>query len=118
MKKKNDMDRREFLGKATLAALTVPALLAAGSKISPAQSGSSAGASKEGTKKMKRISVEEHWGNQEMIDIRNQWYARTGTPASNDPKATPLVFPRLVDFEKWRLPLMDESGIRMRLPLS
>ena len=64
---------------------------------------------------MRRISVEEHWANQELIDIRNAWSARTGFPPSNDPKATPLVFPRLVDVDKWRLPLMDEEGITIQV---
>ncbi len=115
MKKNNEMDRREFLSKASLAALTVPALLQAGSAVGHAQSGSAASASKESTKKMKKISVEEHWGNKELIDIRNQWYARTGTPPYNDPKVNPQVFPRVMDMEKWRLPLMDESGITMQI---
>lgn len=64
---------------------------------------------------MRRISVEEHWSNKELVDVRNQWYVRTGTPPYNDPKANPLAFPMLMDMEKWRLPLMDESGIAMQL---
>ncbi len=109
------MDRREFLGKATLAALTVPALLQAGSAISQAQSASSSATPKTDAKKMKRISIEEHWGNKELVNIRNQWYVRTGTPAYNDPKVNPEVFPKVMDMEKWRIPLMDESGITMQI---
>jgi hypothetical protein len=107
MKKKNEMDRREFLSKASLAALTVPALLQAGSAKGNAQGGASAGTSMTGAKKMKRISIEEHWGNKELVNIRNQWYVRTGTPAYNDPKVNPDVFPKVMDMEKWRIPLMD-----------
>jgi len=115
VKKEDEMDRREFLGKATLAALTVPALLQAGSATGKAQDTSSSVTPSTGTKKMKRISVEEHWGNKELVDIRNQWYARTGTPAYNDPKVNPEVFPRVMDIEKWRIPLMDESGITIQV---
>ena len=64
---------------------------------------------------MKRICIEEHWGNQEMIEIRKQWMGRTGFPSSVDPQATPTVHPRLVDIEEFRLPLMDESGITMQV---
>jgi len=46
---------------------------------------------------------------------REEWMARTGFVRSVDPVAVPLVFPRLVDFEKSRLPLMDESGITMQV---
>ena len=113
---KGKTGRREFLGKATFAALTLPAILQAGGlKIGQAMNESSTAASKEGKTKVKRICVEEHWGNDEMIAIRNQWSARTGFPPSIDPKTTPLVFPRLVDIEKFRLPLMDESGITMQV---
>jgi 2,3-dihydroxybenzoate decarboxylase len=64
---------------------------------------------------MKRICCEEHWGNQELIDIRNAWGKRTGFPPSVDPKTTPHVFPRLVDIDERRLPLMDEAGITMQV---
>jgi predicted TIM-barrel fold metal-dependent hydrolase len=113
---KGKTGRREFLGKATFAALTLPAMLHAGGlKIGQAMNGSATAASKEGKTRVKRICVEEHWGNDEMIAIRNQWSARTGFPPSIDPKTTPLVFPRLVDIEKFRLSLMEESGITMQV---
>jgi 2,3-dihydroxybenzoate decarboxylase len=115
MKKRDGMDRREFLGKAALAALAVPALVKAGSTASSAQSGPASGASKEDAKKIKKVSVEEHWGNKQLVDIRNQWYVRTGTPAYNDPKVNPNVFPMVMDIEKWRIPAMDEWGIAMQI---
>jgi 2,3-dihydroxybenzoate decarboxylase len=112
---KDKTSRREFLGKATFAAIALPAILQGGMKKGHTMNGSSAGVSTERKTRVKRICVEEHWGNEEMIAIRNQWSARTGFPPSIDPKTTPLVFPRLVDFEKFRLPLMDESGITMQV---
>jgi len=64
---------------------------------------------------MKRICVEEHWGNSELIEVRKKWMARNGFSPSVDPKATPTVFPRLMDIEEFRLPLMDEFGITMQV---
>lgn len=112
---KDIMGRREFLGKATLSALTVPAVMEGGLKIGHAASKKSTDASKQGKTKMKRICVEEHWGNKEMVGMRIEWIKRTGFPLTMDPKTTPLIPPRLVDFEQFRLPLMDESGITMQV---
>ncbi|MEW6667326.1 MAG: amidohydrolase family protein [Thermodesulfobacteriota bacterium] len=64
---------------------------------------------------MKRICIEEHWGNSELFEVRKRWMARTGFTPSVDLKATPQVHPRLVDIEEFRLPLMDESGIAMQV---
>jgi 2,3-dihydroxybenzoate decarboxylase len=64
---------------------------------------------------MRKICVEEHWGSPEMEEIRAQWRARTGFPVSMDPKALPLLAPRLKDFEQTRLPLMDEAGVTMQV---
>ena len=50
-----------------------------------------------------------------MEEIRTEWRARTGFPVSMDPKALPLIPPRLKDFEETRLPLMDESGVTMQV---
>ena len=55
--------------------------------------------------------MEEHWGNRELGEIYLKWRARTGFPESIDIKTIPLAFPRLADFERFRLPLMDELGI-------
>jgi len=64
---------------------------------------------------MKRICVEEHWGTPEVAEIKAKWLARTGLSASVNFAETPLVGPRIGDFEKFRLPLMDESGITMQV---
>ncbi len=64
---------------------------------------------------MKKICIEEHWHNPEIEEMRNQWRERTKVPLSNDPKATPQVLPRIGDFEKFRLPLMDEYGITLQV---
>jgi 2,3-dihydroxybenzoate decarboxylase len=64
---------------------------------------------------MKRICIEEHWGNDETLEIRARWMERSGFEPSIDRNATPLVFPRLLDFEKFRLPLMDRSRITMQV---
>jgi len=64
---------------------------------------------------MKRICVEEHWGTPEFAEIKNQWAARTGLTFSVNPAESPLVGPRIGDFEKYRLPLMDESGITLQV---
>jgi predicted TIM-barrel fold metal-dependent hydrolase len=64
---------------------------------------------------MKRICVEEHWGTPEVAEIKAEWLTRTGLSASVNFAETPLVGPRIGDFEKFRLPLMDESGITMQI---
>ncbi len=64
---------------------------------------------------MKRICVEEHWGTPEVAQMKAQWLARTGLSVSVNSAETPLVGPRIGDFEKFRLPLMDESGITMQV---
>ena len=64
---------------------------------------------------MKRICVEEHWGNRELMELREKWTARTGFSLSTNPETLPLVPPRLPDFEQFRLPLMDASGITMQV---
>ena len=116
---RKDIGRREFLGKATLAALTVTAALDGGAKRGNAEAQPTANAKGSGMK-MKKICVEEHWRNQEVGEIGDKWRERTKVPLSNDPKATPQVFPRIGDFEKFRLPLMDEiryyhAGARKQL---
>jgi len=112
---KDETSRREFLGRAALAALILPGVFQGGVKMGHAMNGSSTGAPKEGRTKMKRICIEEHWGSKEMLGWRADWMKRTGFPLTLDPKATPQVPPRLVDFEQFRLPLMDESSITMQV---
>ena len=64
---------------------------------------------------MNRICVEEHWSIPESAEMRDQFFARTGLKLSIDPDASPEVGPRVGDIEKYRLPLMDESGVRMQV---
>jgi 2,3-dihydroxybenzoate decarboxylase len=109
--RQDKIGRREFLGKASLAALTVPAFLHRGSKISYAASGSLAGDTQVNKRNVKIICIEEHWRNNDVDEITNKWRARTGYPPVIDPKSTPLVGPRIKDFEQFRLPIMDELGI-------
>jgi 2,3-dihydroxybenzoate decarboxylase len=64
---------------------------------------------------MKRIAIEEHWSNKELSDLKNEWTTRVGIPPWNDPSVTSPIAARYPDFEKFRLPLMDESGIAMQV---
>jgi 2,3-dihydroxybenzoate decarboxylase len=109
---KRKMDRREFLGTATFTALALPAILQGGSKI-----GQAAEATKEGKTKMKRICVEEHWGNSDMDEMREIWGKKTGYVSRQDPKSQTSIYSksRTADFEKFRLPEMDEAGITMQV---
>jgi 2,3-dihydroxybenzoate decarboxylase len=115
MNEKSRMGRREFIGKAALVALAVPAVLKAGSKESVAESGPSASPPTAAKPKMKKIAIEEHWANQELNDLRTEWGKRTGYPITVDPKAIGYSFPRTPDFEKFRIPFMDEFGISMQV---
>jgi len=64
---------------------------------------------------MKRICVEEHWGTPQVAELKAKWLAMTGLSVSVNAAETPLVGPRIGDFEKFRLPLMDESGITLQV---
>src|SRR5512139_4145110 len=64
---------------------------------------------------MKRICVEEHWGTPEVAELKARWLARTGLSGSVNAAAIPLVGEKIGDFEKFRLPLMDESGITLQV---
>jgi hypothetical protein len=70
---KDKMDRREFLGRATIGALAVPAVLQGGLSIGQAANKSSKDVPKEVKTKMKRICIEEHWANKEMLGWRAEW---------------------------------------------
>jgi 2,3-dihydroxybenzoate decarboxylase len=115
MKEESKMGRREFLSKAALVAMAVPAVLHSGSEKSAAQSDPSGSKQATAKPKMKRIAIEEHWSNKESTDLRVEWGKRTGYPVTVDPKAIPYAFVRYGDFEKFRLPLMDASGITMQV---
>jgi 2,3-dihydroxybenzoate decarboxylase len=97
--------RREFLRKAGVAALTVPAILHRTSEHGHATDGSSTDAPRESKAKVKRIAIEEHWA-----------------PPTGKVPVLPSFFSlqmqsmmaNLADFEL-RLRLMDESGITMQV---
>jgi nitrous oxide reductase len=73
MNEKSRMGRREFLGKAALAAMAAPAVLKAVTKESGAAEGRpSAGVGTATKPRMKRIAIEEHWGNKELADLRTE----------------------------------------------
>ncbi len=69
----------------------------------------------DGVKRTKKIAVEEHWANQELTDLRTDWGKRMRYPTTVDPKAIGYSFPRAPDFEKFRLPFMDEFGIAVQV---
>ena len=112
MDKRRRMGRREFLGKAAIAAATVPAALNLASGKGGAEDKPTGSKIHTRTKK---IALEEHWANQELNELRTDWGKRTGYPITVDPKAIAYSFPRTPDFEKFRLPFMDEFGIAMQV---
>jgi len=115
MDEQKRMGRREFLGKAAVAAMMVPAVLGAGSGNIGAQGQPSGDVGDKARAKIKKIAIEEHWANQELNELRIEWGKRTGYPTTVDPKAIGYSFPRTPDFEKFRLPFMDEFGIAMQV---
>jgi 2,3-dihydroxybenzoate decarboxylase len=112
--KKEGMGRREFLGKAMVAAAAAPVLLAA-SKNAGAQARGQSAASDKGMPRVKKIALEEHWGNQDLNALRIEWGKRTGYPDTVDPRAIGYAFPRGLDFDKFRIPFMDEFNIAMQV---
>ena len=116
MKEKDGIGRREFLGKAIPSALALPAVLHGGSKLSLAESGPSPTTDpKKNDRKIKIIAVEEHWATKELSEMAAQsWKARKDL-SWRDPKVFSGSIPRLWDFEKSRLPMMDEYGIAMQV---
>ncbi len=115
MDDKKGIGRREFLGKAALSVAAVSAMLGAGPGKTLAEERSSRGSGKKTVPKMKKIALEEHWANQELNDLRTEWGKRTGYPITVDPKAIGYSFPRASDFEKFRLPFMDEFDIAVQV---
>ncbi len=65
--------------------------------------------------RMKRIAIEEHWGNQELAEMKAKWLLRSGILDWSDSKVTSAMVSKYPDFEKFRLPLMDASGITMQV---
>jgi len=123
MKGKNRIGRREFLGKAALAALTLPVMLQGGMNIGYAKNYPSSTTGPEESEmkmkmKMKRICIEEHWSNKELDEVGMQWRDRIGSLVSigqTIPPSFATRLRRLGDFDEFRLPLMDESGITMQV---
>ena len=115
MKQKTGMGRREFLSKTAAAAIAVPALLGAGANAAHAQGDAPKPGPERTGVRTKKIAIEEHWANQELNDLRTEWGKRTGYPITVDPKAIGYSFPRTPDFEKFRIPFMDEFGITMQV---
>jgi 2,3-dihydroxybenzoate decarboxylase len=116
--KKGNMGRREFLGKALVAATAIPATMQGGIRTAKADDPAKKQAKGPGPKrKIKKIGIEEHWGNDELNAIGMAWRAKlTGVVGVQKP--SPDFIERLrrqADFEKFRLPLMDESGIAMQV---
>ncbi len=111
MKEKEKIGRREFLGKAALTALTVPAVLKADATAAEAQNA----ASGQERKKIKRIAAEEHWATKELSDIAAESWKSRKDLSWRDPKAFSGSIPRMWDFEKTRLPMMDECGISIQI---
>jgi 2,3-dihydroxybenzoate decarboxylase len=107
--------RREFLGRAAIAAAMAPVVLNSASKEAGAQDKPSASPGNKTRTGMKKIALEEHWANQELNELRIEWGKRTGYPTTVDPKAIAYSFPRTSDFEKFRLPFMDEFDITMQV---
>ena len=64
---------------------------------------------------MKRICVEEHWGTPDVAELKAKWLARMGLSGSVNADEIPGVGQKIGDFEKFRLPLMDEAGITMQV---
>jgi 2,3-dihydroxybenzoate decarboxylase len=115
MDKPKSMGRREFLGKAAVAAAVTPAVLSYGFGNAVAE-GQTSGKPDDKTRTgIKKIAIEEHWANQELNQLRVEWGKRTGYPTTVDPKAIGYSFPRTPDFEKFRIPFMDQFGIAMQV---
>jgi 2,3-dihydroxybenzoate decarboxylase len=114
MAENSGMGRREFFGKAVVAAAAGSALLTA-SKNAVAQDSNQPAPNGKDRRRVKKIGLEEHWGNQDLNELRVEWGKRTGYPDTVDPKAIGYAFPRGADFDKFRIPFMDEFGISMQV---
>lgn len=115
MKDRSGMGRREFFGKATVAALTLPAVMHAGSGTARGQSGQAPATPKKGARAMKKIAIEEHWATKELSELSAKVSKGQKNAEWRDPKAFSVSFPKLWDFEKVRLPMMDDLGITMEV---
>jgi len=115
-KAKDGMGRREFLGKAAFAALTVPAALHAGSGPARGEEATApATVQKKSAGPMKKIAIEEHWATKELSELSAKTSKGQKNAEWRDPKAFSVSFPKLWDFEKMRLPMMDDLGITVQV---
>jgi len=109
------MNRRDFVKKSVLAA----ALFSSG-KVIAEEKGESHNRSNRSSGKrqsvIKKIGLEEHWGNRELGEIMTSWNERTKFPSDSDPSGGLYEsIAKLSDFEKYRLPGMDKHGISIQV---
>lgn len=109
---KDRMDRREFLTKAGVAALAAPAILHSSLKPSHAAEKVTAESTQP---RLTKISIEEHWRCPELDQLDKEVREAGAYSSPLDGKTITHVPQRLVDFEKFRIPEMDEAGIKMQI---
>jgi 2,3-dihydroxybenzoate decarboxylase len=112
MKAEERMGRREFLRRTALSVAALSAVSAVSSGGAVAKEGPSEAAGSMAAQRTKKIALEEHWGE---LKERGEWGKRTGYPMTVDLSAVGYAVARGPDFEKFRLPLMDEFGIAMQV---
>ncbi len=61
------------------------------------------------------VAIEEHWSTNELTEIASKSWGARKDATWRDPKVFSGSIPRLWDFEKWRLPTMDEHGIAVQV---
>jgi hypothetical protein len=66
-------------------------------------------------KSLKKIAVEEHWGNRELAEMRMAYEARVKIPVRVNPEFLRTRMPKLGDFEQARLPGMDRHHIQYQV---
>lgn len=64
---------------------------------------------------IKKIAVEEHWGNPELARIRKDYEARVKIPVRVDPEFLRTRISKLGDFELARLPEMDKHHVQYQV---
>ena len=65
--------------------------------------------------KKRIVAIEEHWGTKELTEIASKSWSARKDAMWRDPNVFSGSIPRLWDFEKWRLPTMDEHDIAMQV---
>ncbi|MBP2638408.1 MAG: h16 [Firmicutes bacterium] len=64
---------------------------------------------------MKKICIEEHWGTEALGRLRREWTNQNGFPEVLPLEHVASVMPRLADFDKFRLPEMDQYNIALQV---